>query len=281
MRIIRTVSEMQAVADSLRIKKKTIGFVPTMGFLHEGHLSLIRKAKTLCDVAVVSIFVNPAQFGPNEDFDSYPRDLARDEKLCAAENVQILFYPIREEMYPSPYFTYVHVEKLDQTMCGTSRPGHFRGVTTIVTKLFNAVKPHVAVFGQKDYQQAVIIRQMVKDLNMDVKIVVAPIVREPDGLAMSSRNSYLSPQQRKDALVLYKSLQQAEKMIKSGERSADKIQREMKALIKTAAGAEIDYIAIADGDNLNPLREVRDKTLIALAVKFGKTRLIDNTIIRL
>ena len=251
-----------------------------MGYLHEGHLSLMRRARPQCDILVVSIFVNPTQFGPNEDFERYPRDFERDERLCREVGVDVVFYPTADAMYPRPYLTYVHVEKLSETMCGASRPGHFRGVTTVVTKLFNIVQPHIAVFGQKDYQQSLIIRQMVRDLNFDVEIDVAPIVREADGLAMSSRNKYLSPEERQQALVLYRSLTRAEELIREGERNVDTLLQAMKTVISEAPDARIDYIAIVDAETLEPLSTVRHNTVIALAVYIGTTRLIDNTWIR-
>lgn len=280
MQIIKSIREMQQLSDRLRREGKIIGFVPTMGFLHEGHLSLMRIARPKCDALVVSIFVNPTQFGPNEDLDKYPRDFERDERLCREEKVDVVFYPDRNSMYPEPYHTFVNVERLSETMCGLSRPGHFRGVATVVGKLFNIVKPHLAVFGEKDYQQAVIIRQMVKDLNFDVEILTGPIVREPDGLAMSSRNKYLSHQERKTALVLYKSLTLAQKLAREGNDDADFVYDRMRELIQNTKGAVIDYIAIVDGQTLQPVERIGNKTLIALAVKIGQTRLIDNTVIR-
>ncbi len=280
MKIVRDIAEMQQLAETYRQEGKRIGFVPTMGYLHEGHLSLMRQARPRCDVLVVSIFVNPTQFGPNEDFERYPRDFERDERLCRQEGVDVVFYPTAEAMYPQPYRTYVNVEQLTETMCGASRPGHFRGVTTVVTKLFHIVKPHLVVFGQKDYQQSLVIRQMVRDLNFDITIVVAPIVREADGLAMSSRNNYLTPEERQQALVLYRSLRKAEELIEQGEQDAARILEVMQQIIAGAPDARIDYIVIVDGDTLEPVTRVKDNTVIALAVYIGNTRLIDNTIIR-
>ncbi len=280
MKIVRDIAEMQQLAETYRQEGKRIGFVPTMGYLHEGHLSLMRQARPRCDVLVVSIFVNPTQFGPNEDFERYPRDFERDERLCRQEGVDVVFYPTAEAMYPQPYRTYVNVEQLTETMCGASRPGHFRGVTTVVTKLFHIVKPHLAVFGQKDYQQSLVIRQMVRDLNFDITIVVAPIVREADGLAMSSRNNYLTQEERQQALVLYRSLRKAEELIEQGEQDAARILEAMQQIIAGAPDARIDYIVIVDGDTLEPVTRVKDNTVIALAVFIGNTRLIDNTIIR-
>lgn len=280
MQIIKDKKEMQLLADSLRQDGKTIGFVPTMGFLHEGHLSLMRIARPKCNVLIVSIFVNPTQFGPNEDFTNYPRNFQGDEKLCRYENVDVIFYPTNEMMYSEPYFTYINVEKLSQTMCGASRPGHFRGVATVVAKLFNIVKPHLAVFGQKDFQQAVIIKQMVKDLNFDVEILTGAIIREADGLAMSSRNKYLSAQERQNAVVLSKSLQMAEKSVREGNTDAESISMQIRERIQQTERAVIDYIAIVDSDTLKRVTKVGDNTLIALAVKIGHTRLIDNVLIR-
>ena len=281
MKVIKDIKEMQSLADSLRSDGKTIGFVPTMGFLHEGHLSLMRIARPNCDVLVVSIFVNPTQFGPNEDLNKYPRDFDRDEKLCREEKVDVIFYPNKDTMYSEPYFTFINVEKLSETMCGLSRPGHFKGVATVVAKLFNIVKPHFAVFGEKDFQQAVIIKQMVRDLNFRVEILTGPIVREPDGLAMSSRNKYLSPAERQNALVLYNSLKLAEKLVMEGNDNSEFIHAKMKNLIQQIPEAHIDYIAIVDSKTLTPVRKIENNTLIALAIKIGSTRLIDNTLIRI
>jgi len=280
MQIIKDIKEMQSLAETLRREGKTIGFVPTMGFLHEGHLSLMRIARSKCDMLVVSIFVNPTQFGPNEDFNKYPRNFEQDEKLCQGENVDVIFYPTKEMMYSEPYLASVNIEKLSETMCGASRPGHFQGVTTVVTKLFNIVKPHLAVFGEKDYQQAVIIKQMAKDLNFDIEIQTGTIIREEDGLAMSSRNKYLSPKERENALVLSQSLQLAEKSVQAGNTDAKFIHSQIEETIQQAESASIDYIAIVDGETLQPVDDIRDNTLIALAVKIGKTRLIDNILIR-
>lgn len=280
MKIIRHISEMQKLADEERKRGRIIGFVPTMGYLHEGHLSLMRIARPKCNTLVVSIFVNPTQFGPGEDLNRYPRDFARDENLCRQEKVDVIFYPNPEEMYPKPYLTLIHVKKLTETMCGASRPGHFDGVATVVGKLFNIVKPHFAVFGEKDYQQALVIRQMVNDLNFDVQILTGPIIREEDGLAMSSRNEYLTGEKRRDALILVKSLQLAQKRILEGKRKASEIREEMEQLIRQVPTAKIDYIAIVDAETLEPVEEIRPNTLIALAVFIDHTRLIDNTVIK-
>jgi len=241
-----------------------------MGFLHEGHLSLIREARKQTDIVIVSIFVNPTQFGPQEDYESYPRDLKGDTKKVDSAGGDIIFAPSSRDMYPDGYLTYVNVEGITETLCGFSRPGHFRGVMTVVTKLFNIVKPHKAFFGQKDYQQSVVIRRMVRDLNMDIDIIVLPTVREPDGLAMSSRNSYLSVEERKAALILYKSLIMASEMVKNGEMDAKKIFSEMKRTIQNEPLVIIDYIAITDPDTLKDIYKIKGKTLIALAVRIGK-----------
>jgi pantoate--beta-alanine ligase len=280
MKIIKTVQEMQELADKLRSAGKSIGFVPTMGYLHPGHLSLVRIAKQQTDFVVVSIFVNPLQFGPAEDFDRYPRDFKRDEQLLEKEGANAIFYPELTEMYPSGFSTSVAVEKLTEQLCGKSRPGHFTGVTTVVAKLFNIVKPDKAIFGQKDAQQAFVIKRMVRDLNFDIEIVIAPTMREPDGLAMSSRNSYLSPEERKESAVLYQALQLAENLIRQGEKEAGTIIKEMEILIRSKPSARIDYVSIVDTENLQPVKKIEGEVLIALAVRFGKTRLIDNILLR-
>jgi pantoate--beta-alanine ligase len=283
MRIISKVKEMQKVADELRKEGKIIGVVPTMGYLHEGHLSLIRLAKEKSDVVITTIFVNPLQFAPNEDYDRYPRDFERDVKLAQSAGCDIIFHPSVEEMYPQNFLTYVEVDKLTKVLEGEFRPTHFRGVTTVVAKLFNITKPHIAVFGQKDAQQALIIKQMVRDLNFDIEIIVAPIIREPDGLAMSSRNVYLSDSERKDATVLYESLKLAEKLIENGERNSKNIILKMEELIKSKPTAMIDYIAIVEPETLEKVETLSEgkEYLIALAVRIGSTRLIDNTIVKI
>lgn len=276
MKIITSPEAMQAEAKRLRSEGKTIGFVPTMGYLHEGHLSLMRIAKEKCDILVVSIFVNPTQFRPEEDFDTYPRDFDRDEKLLKELGCDILFYPTSEDMYPANYHTYITVEEVGDVFEGTSRPGFFRGVATIVAKLFNIVQPHFAVFGQKDAQQAVVIKRMVKDLDFDIDILVGPIIREPDGLAMSSRNSYLSQKERQDATILYRALNKGKERIEAGEKNPKKIIEEMESLILQVPSARIDYIAVVDPDSMEQVSTIRNKVLIVLAVKIGTTRLIDN-----
>ena len=280
MEIISDIEQMRAYAEALRAQGKRIGFVPTMGYLHEGHLSLIRRARELSDVVVVSIFVNPTQFGPGEDYERYPRDLERDQRLARENGCDILFVPTVEQMYPRGYSTYVEVEGLTEGLCGASRPGHFRGVTTVVTKLFNIVRHHLAVFGQKDAQQAVVIKRMVADLNQGVEIVVAPIVRAPDGLAMSSRNTYLSPREREEATVLYQALRKAEELVASGERQAKRIVEELTHMIRSKDSARIDYVAIVDPQDLKPVETIRGEVLVALAVWIGKARLIDNTLLK-
>jgi len=279
IRVIEQVRAMQAWADKVRREGKRIGLVPTMGCLHEGHLSLIRLARKRTDVVVVSIFVNPTQFGPTEDFEKYPRTFDRDRELVEQAGGEIIFAPGVEEMYPPGFDTSVTVARLTKGLCGASRPGHFRGVTTVVTKLLCAAKPHVAVFGQKDFQQAAVIRRMVRDLNLDVEIVTAPIVREADGLAMSSRNAYLSPKERRDARVLFQSLEKAEKMVRDGEREASEIIAAMKTEIEAKPAARIDYVAVVDAETLEPVTHLKGRALVALAVWIGKTRLIDNVVL--
>jgi pantoate--beta-alanine ligase len=279
MKVITSPSEVQKCCRSARAEGKTIGFVPTMGFLHKGHFSLMQRARTQNDLLVISIFVNPTQFGPSEDYRVYPRDLNRDSEMAAEVGADVIFAPTAEDMYPDGYATFVNVERLTEKMCGASRPGHFRGVTTVVAKLFNLVQPHKAYFGQKDAQQAVVIKRMVADLNFDTEIVVMPTVREEDGLAMSSRNKYLSPEERRAALVLRRSLSMAENLVKSGQRDAAEISREIKEMIEVEPLAEIDYISIVDVDTLDDLEVMEGQVLIALAVFVGKTRLIDNVVL--
>lgn len=279
MEVFLKIDDLKRKLKEERKGGKSIGFVPTMGYLHEGHLSLVRQSVKENDVTVVSIFVNPIQFGPGEDFDRYPRDIERDKKLLEREGVDYLFFPSNDEMYPPGYKTFVEVNELGKKLCGKSRPGHFRGVTTVVLKLFNIVQPDRAYFGQKDAQQAIIIKRMVKDLNLDVDIVVMPIVREEDGLAMSSRNVYLNEEERKNATVLWKSLKEAENLIKMGERDSEKIINRMREIIMGYPKALIDYIEIVDTEELNPVNPIKGKVLIALAVYIGKARLIDNIIL--
>lgn len=277
MEIIHTIGRLREYVKTLRKEGKNHGFVPTMGYLHEGHLSLIRKAKEENDKVVVSIFVNPIQFGVGEDFKTYPRDLERDSKLAALAGADVVFAPTEEEMYPEGYSTYVENEGvITKGLCGASRPGHFKGVTTVVAKLFNIVQPEAAYFGQKDAQQASVIKQMVRDLNFDIKIVVCPIVREEDGLALSSRNTYLSEEERKDALILSHSLFEAEKMIKEGERDAKKIKEYVAHRINSVKNAKIDYVELVSADDLRNIDKIEGEVLLALAVRIGNTRLIDN-----
>jgi len=279
MQVIEKIKDVSNFIKELKTQKKTVGFVPTMGFLHEGHLSLMRYAKKVTDVVVVSIFVNPTQFGPKEDFNAYPRDMEGDKGKCLEAGVDILFIPPAAEIYPDGYLTYVNVENITDVMCGASRPGHFKGVATIVAKLFNIVKPDKAFFGQKDYQQAVVIKRMAADLNMDVDIEALPTIREPEGLAISSRNSYLSGAERAAAACLYMSLKLAEDRISKGERNCAKIIEAMQHIIQSEKLAKIDYIAIADTETLEEIKTIDRKVVIALAVWIGKTRLIDNIVI--
>ena len=277
MRIVYDVKEMQEIADKYRQWEKTIGFVPTMGYLHEGHLSLVRQAKKDNDVVFVSIFVNPAQFAPNEDLDKYPRDIKRDEELLKNENTDFLFYPTVDTMYPNNFQTYVSVENLTKVLEGASRPTHFRGVTTVVNKLFNITKPHRAYFGKKDAQQLIVIKRMAEDLNIDIEIIGMPIVREKDGLAMSSRNKYLNEKERQEAVCLYQSLNKAQELVDSGISDTNEIKSQMENVIKSYSIPKIDYININSLTTLKPLDRIKRKdTLISLAVFVGKTRLIDN-----
>ncbi len=273
---------MQRLSKSFKAKKVQIGFVPTMGYLHEGHLSLVQRARQLVGKqgqVVVSIFVNPTQFAPTEDLAKYPRDLARDTKLCRDAGVDVFFIPPDKEMYPADFSTFVVEEKLSSNMEGASRPTHFRGVATVVAKLFNIVLPDVSVFGAKDVQQAAVIQRMVRDLNFPVKIVIAPTHREPDGLAMSSRNKYLSPIQREQATVLWRALQHARKMVKAAPVSAARMKKEMEKLILNQPEARLDYVEFFDAATLEPLSQVQRGARMALAVFFGKTRLIDNGLV--
>ena len=279
MQIVRTVKEMQQIAGQFRLAGKKIGFVPTMGYLHNGHLSLMDIARPKCDVLVVSIFVNPTQFGPNEDLDKYPRDFENDEKLCRERNVDIIYYPETVEMYPKPYFTFITTKEITEPLCGEKRPGHFDGVTTVVGKLFNIVKPHFAVFGSKDYQQALVIKTMVKDLNFDIEIITGEIIRESDGLAMSSRNKYLSADERKSALILSQSLKKAQQMLDDGINDAAEILEILQTDIQNTPHCKIDYVEIVDSQTLRPLNKIKTEALLALAVFVGSTRLIDNCIL--
>jgi pantoate--beta-alanine ligase len=276
MRICHTIGDMRAASRATRGEGKRLGFVPTMGALHEGHLSLVRAAAAKCDVVAVSIFVNPLQFGPSEDLAKYPRTFERDRELLEKEAVDILFAPTPEEMYPAGAVTYVAVEGLSEKLCGRSRPGHFRGVTTVVAKLFHIVEPDLAFFGQKDAAQVTIIRRMVLDLNVPVEIVVCPIVREPDGLAMSSRNAYLSPQQRKSALVLHRALTEVKSRFDQGERAAINLIAAGKLILAQEPAVRPDYFEIVDPATLDPVQELTNAALAAAAAVVGNTRLIDN-----
>jgi len=274
-----TVIALSDLLSARRSFSGTVGLVPTMGYLHEGHLSLIRRAKQECDHVVVSIFVNPTQFGPKEDLSKYPRDLDRDLTLIESLGADLVWAPTAEIMYPQGYQTWVEVEAITRPLEGAMRPGHFRGVTTVVAKLFNGVQPHRAYFGQKDAQQAAVIRQMTRDLNFPIEIVICPIVREPDGLALSSRNVYLDAEQRKAATVLYRSLSAAKNAYEDGERDAEKLRQIMKDVLTSEPLAQMQYVSCADYDTLEELETVTGKTLLSMAVFMGKTRLIDNFVL--
>lgn len=279
MKIFKGIGPLVKEINKIKRKRKSIGFVPTMGFLHEGHLSLIRRADKDTGCVVVSIFVNPIQFGPKEDLKEYPRDLKRDLELCRKNGADIVFAPDAKSIYKNGFSTYVNVEGITDGLCGAFRPGHFKGVTTVVAKLFNIVKPDIAYFGQKDAQQAIVIKRMTEDLNMPVKIKMMPIVRERDGLAMSSRNIYLTPEEHKEALSLYSSLRLARDLYKKGERNPSRIVRKMRRLILKEKDAKIDYISIVDTGQLKELNKISRRALVAVAVRIGKTRLIDNIIL--
>ncbi|MDP3041208.1 MAG: pantoate--beta-alanine ligase [Candidatus Omnitrophota bacterium] len=279
MRIIRDPRRLNRLLKGPRYRSKSIGFVPTMGALHPGHLSLIKQARQDNDTVVVSIFINPGQFGPKEDLNKYPRPLKNDLALCRKARVDLVFLPDSEIMYPEGFCTFVHVEKLANILCAATRPGHFRGVTTVVAKLLNIVAPGVLYLGQKDAQQAVIIKRMVSDLNFPVKVKVMPTVREKSGLALSSRNEYLGEQERKDALVLFRALNLAKVLIRGGAKDTVRIISRLKQLINKHKNVKIDYIAVMDSMNLKPLKRVTGNSLVALAVYIGKTRLIDNILI--
>jgi pantoate--beta-alanine ligase len=276
MEIIETIDKTRETIAKARSAGKKIGFVPTMGALHQGHFSLIKAAKKQTDFVIVSIFVNPAQFGPGEDIDKYPRPFDADVKACKKLGVDVVFAPPVEQMYPQKNLTWVNIEKLSEPLCGKSRPGHFRGVATVCAKLFNIVQSDFAFFGQKDAQQVIIVQRMVADLNMPLKIVVCPTIREKDGLAMSSRNKYLNAEQRKDAALLYAALQEAELFVNAGVRKSSELMAEMEKILKISKQIKIDYIGIVDALSLNELKEVEGHILIALAVKLGAARLIDN-----
>ena len=276
MKIVSSLSELRTARLSL---KGTVGLVPTMGYLHEGHLSLIRQAKVDCEHVIVTIFVNPTQFGPNEDFSNYPRDIEHDLKLINPLGVDLVWNPAPEIMYPPGYQTWVEVEALTRPLEGALRPGHFRGVTTVVAKLFNATQPDKAYFGQKDAQQAAVIRQMTRDLNFPIEIVVCPTVREADGLALSSRNKYLEGDDRKAATILFRALSAAKDIYEAGERNAEKLRRKMKEVLESEPRAQMQYVSCADYDTLEELAVINGKALLSMAVFFGKTRLIDNFVL--
>ncbi len=276
MHLISSPKKMQQLALSLKRKGKKISFVPTMGALHQGHLSLVKRAKKLGDFVVASVFINPTQFGPKEDYKKYPRDFKKDKELLQKAGCDLVFAPRVKDIYPEVYLTYVNVDELSEKLEGASRPGHFKGVCTIVAKLFNIVMPDYAIFGQKDAQQAIIIKKMTEDLNFPVRIIVSPTIREKDGLACSSRNSYLNPEERKQAKVLYQALKLGEKLIKAGEKNPKKIVNKMRKLINKEKLARIDYISLTDNEKLESIEIIKGEILLSLAVKFGKTRLIDN-----
>lgn len=279
MKILKTLDEMKAWSRKVRQDGKTLGLVPTMGYLHEGHLSLARQSMSTCDRTVVSIFVNPKQFGPNEDLDTYPRELEADRRQLERLGVNALFLPTADDMYPKGFQTYVHVEEITDQLCGKSRRKFFRGVTTIVLKLFHIVQPHSAFFGEKDRQQLEVIRKMVDDLNLDVEIIGLPIIREPDGLAMSSRNQYLGKAERKTAQSLHEALQQAQQLVAQGESSVATLRSRMRTIIEREGQAQVDYISVCDPQHFEELEEIQGKAMIALAVHVGKARLIDNCLI--
>jgi pantoate--beta-alanine ligase len=279
MEVARTIQSIRKLVKAARAKGKTIGFVPTMGALHIGHVSLIEAAVQQTDFVVVSIFVNPTQFGPTEDFEEYPRPFDDDLEICRKKGVDVVFAPAPKEIYPGENLTWVNVEKLTEPLCGQFRPGHFRGVTTVCAKLFNIVTPDVAFFGQKDAQQAIVIKRMVTDLNMPLEIVICPTIREPDGLAVSSRNQYLTRQQRKDATLIYKSIQKCREMIEAGVTESREIISWMREILNQIPSAQIEYISIVDAETLESIDQVAGKVLVAVAVKIGSTRLIDNILV--
>jgi pantoate--beta-alanine ligase len=279
MKIIASAKEMTSLSKEVRRSGRTAGFVPTMGALHQGHLSLVRAAREQTDIVVTSIFVNPTQFGPSEDFSKYPRTFEKDSAMLATEKTDYIFSPSVEEMYPKDATTWVDVEELSGKLDGRSRPGHFRGVTTVVSKLFNIVQPDLAFFGQKDAAQVAVIRKMVRDLNLDVEIVVCPIVRESDGLAMSSRNAYLNPEQRKQALVLSQALKKVEKLAAQGERNSEKLIGAGKQAIAEEPSVRLDYLEIVNPDTLDSVADVNQGALVAVAAFVGTTRLIDNLLL--
>ena len=279
MEVAETIESVRAIVRAARGKGERIGLVPTMGALHIGHISLIEAAVKKREFVVVSIFVNPTQFGPGEDFQKYPRPVEADLDICKKAGVNLVFAPGPEQMYPGENFTWVNVEKLTEPLCGKSRPGHFRGVTTVCAKLFNIVRPDIAFFGQKDAQQAIVIRRMVADLNMPLEIVICPTIREPDGLAVSSRNQYLDRQQRQDATYVYKSIEKCREMVNAGKIETQEIIEEMKKVLQQKSSIEIEYISIVDSETLASIDRINGKVLAAVAVRLGPARLIDNILI--
>ena len=280
MEIIASIAEMQQTSEKIRTAGKSIGFVPTMGCLHKGHMSLVEKSVATCDFTVVSIFINPAQFGENEDLDTYPVDLEKDKRQLESAGVDALFLPTRKAMYPKGYRSFVNVEGITDHLCGKSRPGFFRGVATVVLKLLNIVRPHKAFFGEKDWQQLAVVETMVRDFNLDVAIERLPILREANGLAMSSRNLYLTETEMPSALSLSQALDLAKNKVQNGERSASRIREEIRGFIGKQKGAEIDYVSVCDPENFVEQEEINTTSLIALAARVGKTRLIDNCLVR-
>ena len=280
MEVIQTIKEMKEFSSRTRREGKTIALVPTMGYFHEGHLSLMREGRKQGDLLVISLFINPTQFSPNEDFKNYPKDFEGDRKMAEEVGVDVFFAPDASDMYPPDHQTIVRVEKVTQSLCGKSRPTHFQGVATVVLMLFEIVTPHVAIFGEKDYQQLVTIQQMVRDLHMSVEVVGMPTVREADGLAMSSRNTHLLPEERKAASSLYRSLQKAKELLQKGERKTDRILQEMKGILQSEPLVRIDYVQICDAYTLQDLDRIEGDVVVALAAYLGKTRLIDNLVYR-
>lgn len=280
MKLITSIKEMRVFSDDAQRVGKSIAFVPTMGYLHDGHASLLKKGRELGDMLVMSIFVNPVQFGPGEDFASYPRDLKKDLALAEANKADCVFNPAADEMYPDGFQTHIEIERLDKHLCGLSRPGHFRGVATVVMKLFNIVKPDIVIFGEKDFQQTAIIKRMIRDLNMDIDIVIMPIVREADGLAMSSRNNYLNKEERKAAICLYTAIMRGRDIFNKGVKDVAIILKEVKYVIGSEPLSAIEYIKVCDIDTFEDLDTIEARALLAMAVKIGNTRLIDNCILQ-
>ncbi|MCA1961061.1 MAG: pantoate--beta-alanine ligase [Desulfomonile sp.] len=279
MRVFDSTADMKRWAWEHRLEGKSIGLVPTMGYLHEGHISLVRRARAENDLVVVSLFVNPTQFGPGEDLERYPRDPEGDERKCAEAGANVLYMPTAAQLYPPGFQTYVEVDKVSRPLCGASRPGHFRGVATIVLKLFSIVQPSAAYFGRKDHQQLQVITTMVRDLDLNIRIVPCETIREKDGLAMSSRNAYLASHERRQAVCLYQALLEARRLFNDGERSAERYLRAMRERVEQEPDARIDYVSLVDPETLEDLQEVQDRAVAALAVKIGSTRLIDNMLL--